>query len=108
MIGNIVAVLAVVVIALTVYPAIQDEVTEAQQSQNVTTSMDKVNNTVLGMVVPFFMVAVIGVAIAFVATSLQDAGLSSNDDEDIEPPNSEYSSYEEYVRQRMAVERMLK
>ena len=114
MLAQIIGVVIVLLIGLSLIPTIQQQIQVAQNKTQIDSSTYA--GAVLSLVPVFFAIVVILAAIAMVYSALINAGLISGGsergyDEDynnLEPEEKHKQTYKEYVRERLAIEKMMK
>ena len=108
MLGKIIGGMIVLMVGITLIPTISSLIKDM--------NMTGANQVVLGLVPLFFAISILASAIFIVASSLKDAGLISMGDDlgydedynNLEPEEKHKQTYKEYVRERLAIEKMMK
>jgi len=109
MIGRLVGGFVAIIIGVSLVPEISKEVASATMT-NMTGS-SAWGSTVLSIAPVFFALGVLAVGIGIAYSGLRDSGLFGYSDEykeDYKKDKKKLGTYEEYVRERLKVERMMK
>ena len=109
MIGQITAAFIVILVGFTLLPTLQEQLTSVSASSNVTSS----TSTLISFTPLLFGASILAAAIGIVVQALNKSELIDDDYkndymEDVKQNPNKKQTYEEYVKERLEVEELMK
>lgn len=109
MINQLISIGVVILIAITLYPTIIDQINNLELNNS---SISAPSGTLLQFIPSFFALIICGIILALIYSALRSSGLigtePEDEDEELFKKPNEKQTYKEYVEERLDVERMLK